>query len=113
MKAGQEYFIDNGDAGALQLYRQRRAQKRLPIVTIAKDRKQFVVTLDMTSTGARLNSLGELIYVRLAARLGNPSPTSAVPIRAYSLATAAKVAKDLATLGRQLQNRQTVTTKER
>jgi len=65
----------------------------------------------MSTTGARLNSLGELIYVRLAARLGNPSSTVDTPIRVYSLATAQKAAKDLATLGRQLQNRQ-VTTKE-
>lgn len=104
--------LDTATPTEVEVYRARRAQKREPVVVIAKDRKQFVIRLDMTSTGARLNSLGELIYVRLAARLSNPNATVDTPIRVYSLATAEKAAQDLARLGRQLQNRQTVTTKE-
>lgn len=104
----QEYFIDNGDPVALDTYRQRRAQKRLPIVTISRDRKAFLVTLDMTQTGAALNSLGQRAFSLLAARLGNPTLTATTPIRAYSLATAEKAAKELATMAKQVQYRQTV-----
>lgn len=107
----QEYHIDNGDPIALDTYRQRRTQKRLPIVTISRERKLFWVSLDMGSTGAQLNSLGQRAYSLLAVTLGNPNATSDTPIRAYSLATAEKAAAQLATLGKQTQYRQTVTSK--
>lgn len=104
----QEYFIDNGDLVALDTYRQRHAQKRLPIVTISRDRKAFLVTLDMAQTGAALNSLGQRAFSLLAARLGNPTPTADILIRVYSLATTEKAAKELATMAKQIQYRQTV-----
>ena len=109
----QEYFIDNGDPVALDTYRQRRAQKRLPIVTISRERKLFWVSLDMSGTGAQLNSLGQRAYILLAATLGNPNATNGAPIRAYSLATAEKVAAQLATLGKQTQYRQAESNKEK
>lgn len=108
----QEYFIDNGDLVALDTYRQRRAQKRLPIVTISRDRKVFLITLDMGSTGQALNSLGQRAFSLLAARLGNLNATSDAPIRASSLSTAEKAAKELATMAKQVQYRQTVTSKD-
>lgn len=104
----QEYFIDNGDPIALDTYRQRRTKKSLPIVLISRERKAFIVTLDMGSTGAELNGLGQRAYSLLAATLGNPNATSGAPIRAYSLATAEKAAAQLATIGKQTQYRQSV-----
>ena len=67
----------------------------------------------MSGTGAQLNSLGQRAYILLAATLGNPNATNGAPIRAYSLATAEKVAAQLATLGKQTQYRQAESNKEK
>lgn len=93
------YLLPTDPAPVADAYRAHCQRKGLPVVSISPSGKLWEVRLDMTTTGRTLNAVGQQVLQQMAWRLGSILPV-ADGLRSYSLPTAEKVARRLASIGK-------------